>query len=160
MKPTWLRRSLASASGARPVAILPATLSVPWVGVRMQPRIDSSVVLPLPEGPISSVSSPVLSARLTPLSARTLPAPWPRSLTMSRASSTTDVPARRGRGRGRCFLYGCDSGHRLNTMAGSMRMTLPIAESAEIAHMTKVRASSSAARPGDMTIGKAVCSLR
>ena len=55
----------------------------------MQPRIDSSVVLPLPEGPISSVSSPGLSDRLTPLSARVLRAPWPSSLTILRASSTT-----------------------------------------------------------------------
>ena len=42
--------------------------SVPALGVRMQPRIDSSVVLPLPEGPISRVSSPGIRSRLTPFS--------------------------------------------------------------------------------------------
>ena len=62
--------------------------SVPEVGVRMQPRIDSNVVLPLPDGPISSVSSPGINERLAPLTARTLPAPEPRSLTMSMASRT------------------------------------------------------------------------
>ena len=60
--------------------------SVPVVGDRMQPRIDSSVVLPEPDGPISRVSSPASSVRLTPFSARTMPAPWPSSLTISVAS--------------------------------------------------------------------------
>ena len=41
--------------------------TVPDVGVRMQPRIDSSVVLPLPDGPISSVSSPCTSERFDAL---------------------------------------------------------------------------------------------
>jgi hypothetical protein len=45
--------------------------TVPRVGVSMHPRIDSSVVLPLPEGPINSVNSPPLSAKLMPLSAWT-----------------------------------------------------------------------------------------
>src|SRR5262249_33971827 len=43
--------------------------------------------------------------------------------------------------------------HRLNTIAGSMRITLPIADSAEMAHMPMVNASSSAARPGVIMIG-------
>ena len=111
----------------------------------MQPRIDSSVVLPLPDGPISRVSSPGLSVRLTPFSARTRPAPWPSSLAMSRASST---------------LGAVGVGHRLNTMAGSILMTLPIADTAEIAHMPNVSASSRPARPGVITIGRAVLWLR
>ena len=61
---------------------------VPDVGVRIQPRIDRSVVLPLPEGPISRVSSPGTSVRFAPLTARTIPAPVPSSLTISMASRT------------------------------------------------------------------------
>ena len=123
----------------------PATRSVPEVGVRMQPRIDSSVVLPLPDGPISSVSSPGTSVRLTPLRARTLPAPEPSSLTMSMASRTGS--------------WLTDSAHRLNTIAGSILVTLTIADSAEMAHMPTVNANSQNARPGVMTIGKAVLRL-
>jgi hypothetical protein len=88
MKPMLRRRSAARPSGPRPSVDWPAMVSVPSVGVRMQPRIDSRVVLPLPDGPISRVSSPGLSARLTPFNARTRPAPWPSSLAISRASST------------------------------------------------------------------------
>jgi hypothetical protein len=43
----------------------------------MHPRIRSSVVLPLPEGPISSVNSPRRSDRSTPRNACTWPAPLP-----------------------------------------------------------------------------------
>ena len=59
----------------------------------MHPRMDSSVVLPLPEGPISKVSSPPLSARLTPLSAATLAAPLPRSFVIFAASSNGSLIA-------------------------------------------------------------------
>ncbi len=38
----------------------------------MQPRIERSVVLPLPEGPIKSVSSPWTRNRFAPLSASNL----------------------------------------------------------------------------------------
>ena len=66
---------------------LARTRTVPRDGDRMQPRMDRSVVLPLPDGPISSVSSPPAMARLTPLSACTCPAPSPRTFTVSTASS-------------------------------------------------------------------------
>ncbi len=71
----------------------PPTRTVPLVGVSMQPRMESSVVLPLPDGPISSVSSPPVTARLTPLSACTRPAPSPRNFTVSMASITGSVIA-------------------------------------------------------------------
>jgi hypothetical protein len=87
------RRILASSSGPAPAIGCPATRTVPLVGVSMQPRIESSVVLPLPEGPISSVSSPPVTARLTPLSACTRPAPSPRYFTVSMASITGSVIA-------------------------------------------------------------------
>src|SRR5262249_13386434 len=60
------------------------------------------------------------------------------------------------------FSWGVGSfgDHRLNTMAGSIRITLPIADSAEIAHMPTVNASSSAASPGVIMIGSAVFSVR
>ena len=75
-------------SALRPlVGDCPASRSVPLVGDRMQPRIDSSVVLPLPEGPISRVSSPAIRSTLTPLSGITSPAPERYTLVISRASS-------------------------------------------------------------------------
>jgi hypothetical protein len=76
-----------------PVVAWPPTLTVPRVGVRMHPSIESSVVLPLPEGPISSASSPPLSEKLTPLSACTRPAPRPSVFAMSIASITGSVIA-------------------------------------------------------------------
>ena len=48
----------------------------PAVGVSSKPRIESSVVLPLPDGPIKSVSSPGLRLIETPLRARTIAAPF------------------------------------------------------------------------------------
>ncbi len=71
MNPTWSRLSLASSSGPAPSVERPPMRTVPRVGVRMHPRIDSSVALPLPDGPINSVNSPRLSAKLTPLRAWT-----------------------------------------------------------------------------------------
>jgi hypothetical protein len=69
----------------------------------MHPRIDNSVVLPLPDGPINSVNSPRLSAKLTPL----------ESLDLSRslAEQFHDID-------------GLDDGvgHRVNTIPGSMRV--------------------------------------
>ena len=113
MKPTCSRRSLASSSGPAPSVERPPTRTVPRVGVSMHPRIDSSVVLPLPDGPISSVNSPPLSARLTPLSACT----WRRPV----AEEFHDID-------------GLDDGfgHRVNTIAGSMRVTCTIAAIADI----------------------------
>src|SRR5258706_10355594 len=73
-------------SALSPVATSLPMRSLPSLGVRMQPRIDSSVVLPLPEGPISRVSSPGISSRLTPLRALTSAAPVPSTLTMLLAS--------------------------------------------------------------------------
>jgi hypothetical protein len=51
----------------------------------MHPRMESNVVLPLPDGPIRRVNSPPASAMLTPLSASTRPAPRPRNFTTSTA---------------------------------------------------------------------------
>ena len=49
--------------------------TLPSVGASMQPRIDNSVVLPLPDGPINTVNLPPLTDRSMFLSARTCPAP-------------------------------------------------------------------------------------
>ena len=45
----------------------------------------------------------------------------------------------------------------LNTVAGSIFVTLTIADSAEIAHMNNVKANSQNAKPGVITNGKANC---
>ena len=63
------------------------------VGVSMHPSMDNSVVLPLPDGPMSSTSSPPVSERLTPRTAATRPAPVPRYFTTSVASITGSVIA-------------------------------------------------------------------
>ncbi len=62
------RRMAASASGRASPVGTPQTRTVPLVGVNMQPRMDSRVVLPLPEGPTRTVNS---WARTTRSSART-----------------------------------------------------------------------------------------
>jgi hypothetical protein len=70
------------------VSRLSADPNNPSLGDKMQPSTESSVVLPLPDGPISSANSPLCSVRSTPLSACTFPAPSPRNLTTPRASMT------------------------------------------------------------------------
>ena len=134
------RRSLARSSGFLPAIESPRTRTVPSVGVSMQPRMDSSVVLPLPDGPISSVSSPPLSARSTPLSARICATPVAEVL-----------------GDARCFHH--QLAHRVNTMAGSMRVTFMIAAIAETTHITTVSTNSATVSPGVMTIGSALAAV-
>jgi hypothetical protein len=46
-------------------------------------------------------------------------------------------------------------GHRVNTIAGSMRVTCTIAAIAESTHMTTVSANRTSVNPGVITIGKA-----
>ena len=57
----------------------------------MQPRIDRRVVLPLPDGPINTVSSPPLRVRLTSFSACTHAGPLPKLLLTFAASMTGSV---------------------------------------------------------------------
>src|SRR5215467_185366 len=64
------RRRAGSCFSLRPTTSLPATRTLPEVAVRMHPMIESSVVLPLPEGPISISSSPGWTSTSTPRSAR------------------------------------------------------------------------------------------
>src|SRR5262245_52615337 len=66
MNPTWSRLSLASSSGPASTVERPPMRTVPPVGVRMHPRIDNSVVLPLPDGPINSVNTDA-AIRILPL---------------------------------------------------------------------------------------------
>ena len=117
--------------------MLPRTRTVPAVGVSMQPRMDSSVVLPLPEGPISSVSSPPLERQADALERATLAAPAAEVF---------------------LTIHGLQQrlAHRVNTMAGSMRVTFMIAAIAETTHITTVSRNSPAIRPGVMTIGSAL----
>ncbi len=96
--------------------------------------IESSVVLPLPEGPMRSVNSPGTSDRFTPLTAR----PCRRRVQLFHD--------------GFCFEDG--SAHRLNTIAGSIFVTLMMAEIAEMPDMKSVRPNSARARPGVITRGK------
>src|SRR5262249_31348890 len=54
----------------------PSTRSDPEVGRRMHPRIDRSVVFPLPDGPTNSASSPRRTSNVTESIARTAASPW------------------------------------------------------------------------------------
>jgi hypothetical protein len=72
MNPMVFRRSLVSwRSDSLPVS-LPATSTVPAVGVSTQPIRFSSVVLPLPEGPAMERNSPSCTSRVTPRNACTV----------------------------------------------------------------------------------------
>src|SRR5215831_1838536 len=64
------RRSAGNCFSLRPTTSLPAMRTLPEVAVRMHPIIESSVVLPLPEGPISIRSSPGWTSTSTARSAR------------------------------------------------------------------------------------------
>ena len=102
----------------------------------MQPKIESKVVLPLlPDGPISSVSSPARSDEADALQGPHLAGAAPELLG-NVLCLQHDVCLLLAAGSLTCFgrESGCFSYHRLNTMAGSMRITLPIADRAEIAH--------------------------
>ena len=54
---------------------LPATSTMPDVGVSTQPIRLSSVVLPLPEGPAMEMKSPATTSSVTPRSAGTTTLP-------------------------------------------------------------------------------------
>jgi hypothetical protein len=92
-EPDVFAPELRQSSGPAPAVDRPAIRTVPLVGVSMQPRMESSVVLPLPDGPIKSVNSPPVTVRLTPLSASARPGPLPRNFTTSTASSIASVIA-------------------------------------------------------------------
>src|ERR1700733_10480618 len=74
-KPMWARRIPGSSRSLRALVAIPAMLTVPDVARRMQPMMESSVVLPLPEGPISKTTSPGHTSRSIPCNAGTLLAP-------------------------------------------------------------------------------------
>src|SRR6516164_3482998 len=60
------RRISGSSRSLRPATSRPASCTLPEVARRMQPIMDSSVVLPLPEGPISMTVSPCSTSKSTP----------------------------------------------------------------------------------------------
>src|SRR5258707_13790052 len=66
----------------------PSMKRSPELGVRMQPMIDSRVVLPEPDGPSSAVTSPGSSESDTPLSTFTTSRPSLNDFRISFACST------------------------------------------------------------------------
>jgi hypothetical protein len=66
MNPMSSRRIDGSSFSLRVAVSIPATRTLPEVDRRMQPMIESNVVLPLPEGPMSSTTSPGKTSRSTP----------------------------------------------------------------------------------------------
>ena len=93
---------------------MPQIRTVPLVGASMQPRIDSSVVLPLPEGPISTVSLPPSSDEIDVVQRLHLAWRRCRSVLLTFAGLDDRIA------------------HRVSTIAGSTRTTRTIEASAEV----------------------------
>ncbi len=103
----------------------------------MQPRIDRSVVLPEPDGPMSKRQFAGNQLDIDALQRNHEPGPV--------AEFLDDTV---GFQNGLMF-------HRLNTVAGSIFVTFTMADIAEMAHMATVSAKSQKARLGVMTNGRA-----
>ena len=71
MKPMQFRRTRGSSASPRRVTSRPQIRTTPVDGRSMQPITDSSVVLPLPDGPMTIASSPAEKSTLTSASAAT-----------------------------------------------------------------------------------------
>src|SRR5580704_11253753 len=70
MKPIWLRSRVRCRSFKRPTSA-PPTKTEPSSGVSRHPNRDNRVVFPLPDGPITRVSSPGMNVNETSLNAGT-----------------------------------------------------------------------------------------
>src|SRR5271166_3491960 len=70
MNPIWRRRRVRCRSFKRPTSA-PSTKTEPSSGVSRHPSRDNRVVFPLPDGPITSVSSPGIKLNHTSLNAGT-----------------------------------------------------------------------------------------
>src|SRR5437667_10390868 len=66
MNPTSLFRNAASSRSFSRKGLRPSSVTTPDVGGSSAPRMYSSVLLPLPEGPIMEAASPRLSESETP----------------------------------------------------------------------------------------------
>ena len=75
MKPMRPRRSSLSWSSRKPATFFPSNQYSPPSGVSSMPMIDSSVVLPQPEGPMTATYSPAWISRLMLLSAVVMTSP-------------------------------------------------------------------------------------
>jgi hypothetical protein len=75
MKPMRPRRSSSSFSSRKPATFWPSNQYSPPSGVSSMPRIDSSVVLPHPDGPMTATYSPASISRLTRSSAVVMTSP-------------------------------------------------------------------------------------
>ena len=64
----------------------PSTTTRPLVAVSMPPKMLSAVVLPAPDAPKITASSPRSTSKLAPSSARTSPSPEPYTLVTSENS--------------------------------------------------------------------------
>ena len=76
-KPKLRARSPGSSRSPRPATFLPSSQTSPAVAVSRRPRIEISVVLPEPDGPSISMTSPGNTSRLAPDSAVTAFSPLP-----------------------------------------------------------------------------------
>ena len=77
-KPTFSARKAARSSSLSPPCSTPANATEPSVGTSSPASRPSSVVLPLPEGPRITTTSPSATCRSTPESTVSSPAPSAR----------------------------------------------------------------------------------
>src|SRR6187431_1583613 len=95
-KPTWSRRYDASLLTPSPDTSMSPSRIDPDVGVRMPPRHDSRVVLPHPDGPSNTTSSPGAASNERPSSGRTAYPSWTNSTTRSRTCKSVISASRSG----------------------------------------------------------------
>src|SRR5262245_31498750 len=88
MNPMWSRRIDGRSASPKVATSCAITRRVPEVGRRMQPRIESSVVLPLPDGPTISANSPLRRSIETSSSAHSAASPWAYVFVRPTPSST------------------------------------------------------------------------
>ena len=76
-KPIFSRRTSGSSDSLSFVMSEPDTVTVPLVGLSRAPAIVRNVVLPAPEGPMISTTSPAFAWKVTSSSAFTAASPAP-----------------------------------------------------------------------------------
>src|SRR3972149_11061958 len=100
MKPTLSRRIEASRPSSIAVISVPPPHTLPRVGLSRAPAMVRRVVLPDPDGPITSTTSPPYAWRLTSCRAVTALSPEPNILLTSSSlritSADTELPPEHG----------------------------------------------------------------
>src|SRR4030067_1978518 len=92
MNPNDLDLAFGSLFSFRGVMSIPSTTTRPLLGRRSPPSMKRRVVLPLPEGPMMSTTSPGSTRRSTLLTALTSPSPFKKILESASVLSSCILP--------------------------------------------------------------------